>query len=65
MQQTLNKDKTLKSFQIKKDVNNDEELRIKLNVILKDDEKGYKAYNMIRYILATNRSSIRQLKGDE
>lgn len=48
-----------------KDVNNDEELRIKLNVILKDDEKGYKAYNMIRYILATNRSSIRQLKGDE
>ena len=39
-----------------KDVNNDDELRIKLNAILKNDEKGYKAYNMIRYILATNRS---------
>ena len=42
-----------------KDVNNDDELRIKLNAILNNDEKGYKSYNMIRYILATNRSSIR------
>jgi len=48
-----------------KDVNTDDELRIKLNATLKDDVKGYKAYNMIRYILATNRSSIRQLKGDD
>jgi hypothetical protein len=48
-----------------KEVSNDEELRIKLNAILKDDLKGYKAYNMIRYILATNRSSIRLLKIDE
>ena len=42
-------------------VNNDEELRNKLKNILKDEIKGYKAYNLIRYILATNRSSIRKL----
>ena len=42
-------------------VNNDEELRNKFKIILKDEIKGYKAYNLIRYILATNRSSIRKL----
>ena len=42
-------------------VNNDEELRNQLKNILKDEIKGYKAYNLIRYILATNRSSIRKL----
>jgi hypothetical protein len=42
-------------------MNNDEELRNKLKNILKDEIKGYKAYNLIRYILATNRSSIRKL----
>jgi|LauGreDrversion4_2_1035121.scaffolds.fasta_scaffold2200018_1 hypothetical protein len=42
-------------------VNNDEELRNKLKNILKDEKIGYKAYNLIRYILATNRSSIRKL----
>lgn len=48
-----------------KDVNGDEELRSKLNISLKGEDKGYKAYNLIRYILATNRSSIRKLKLEE
>lgn len=48
-----------------KDVNNDEELRSKLNHFLKSEDMGNKAYNLIRYILATNHSSIRKLKLEE
>ncbi len=48
-----------------KDVNSDDELRSKLNHSLKSEDMGNKAYNLIRYIMATNRSSIRKLKLEE
>lgn len=44
-------------------VNTEEELIKKFQTMYKDDKKGFTAYKMVRYILATNRSLIRKLEG--
>lgn len=44
-------------------INTEEELIKKLQTIYGSDQRGYTAYKLLRYILATNRSSIRKLEG--
>jgi hypothetical protein len=46
-------------------IDNEDQLRKKLNIECKDEKKGFQAYKLLRYILATNRSTIRQLKAEE
>jgi hypothetical protein len=44
-------------------VKTEDELIKKFQALYKDDKKGFTAYKMVRYILATNRSLIRKLHG--
>lgn len=46
-------------------VNNDQELREKLNETYKNEKDAFLAYKLLGYILATNRSTFRRLKQEE
>ena len=52
--------------QLTQDVETEEDLRKRLiEVFHNDQKKGFSAYKLLRYILATNRSTVRYLKADE
>ena len=48
-----------------KDVEKEEQLRQKLNTLLKSENDGFLAYKLLSYILATNRNTIIKLKKEE
>lgn len=48
------------------DAKTDDDILNKLrNCFPKNPERAFQAYKLMRYVLATNRSSIRQLKPEE